>query len=137
MEPLNARRYEPAVPQPFDLDALSSRCMENPSVVLMVLDEFEAELRSEISEFQRHLAAADAARIAAIAHSLKGAAGTAGTTTLHRLAEDCELLAKQGDLDRIGRLLPSMISEMNRCLDSVPAARAKVAASREAPSTRL
>lgn len=110
-------------PHPLDIHELSDRCMGSASVAMLILDKFEKQLRSDLPEIERLLAARDAPTIAHAAHALKGAAGAVAATALRDLAAHIETLAKGDELDSIIDVVATLRAEVDRCIAYLPAAR--------------
>jgi HPt (histidine-containing phosphotransfer) domain-containing protein len=82
----------------LDLQGLCDRCMGNIELVRRVLDKFEQRLPEELVELERVLELGDAAKIALVAHRIKGNSSNVSAVGLQQAAEKIE------DLSRVGRV---------------------------------
>lgn len=67
-----------------------------------------------ISEMEQGLAAGDCAAIQHSAHQLKGGSGSIGALGLSGLAQQIELIAREGGVDGISPLLDQLKREFSR-----------------------
>lgn len=83
-----------------------------------ILNVFLKELDLQFSEIVACTQAGQTNRVEDIAHTLKSTSATFGATELTRLALDIEMAAKNGDVDRLELLCPTLQSciEMTRPL---------------------
>lgn len=122
--PCPDNRRGAGLPLPLAVDELAARCMGSVAVATLLLGKLENELPHDLREIEQHLAAGDAARVAGVVHSLKGAAGAVGAPLLQRLAAEIETLARQEQLGNVAQELTALRTEVERVLDYLPAARA-------------
>ncbi len=99
--------------------------MGNIAFAISLLDELAKTGEQRVEEIARHATANNSAAAAAVAHSLKGAAGIVTAGALQSLAAEIELAAKAGDLDKIMSQIEELRREMRQCLDYIPALRPK------------
>ncbi|GEM_PF-3180748 len=133
--PVSPAGHEGGTPPPFALTEFLERCMGNVEIATLLLGKFEKQLTTDVVAIQECLAARDTEQIARTAHALKGAAGAVAAATLLDLASEIESLSRSGQLDAIAGELSSLTSEVARCLDYLPAARAGLAAKAAGEST--
>jgi CheY-like chemotaxis protein/HPt (histidine-containing phosphotransfer) domain-containing protein len=87
----------------LDVDAGLVHSGHNGSTYLRVLRSFAAHYRNDLVRVVRDLADGETTRMRAVAHGLKGAAGTIGALRVHALAADLDAAVAQGD---VGSLAP-------------------------------
>ncbi len=103
----------PAV-SPFDADELVARCLGNLEFVQRVLAKFQERLDADLTELDEAVLAADAERIARVAHRLKGASANVAAHGLRQRAAGIEELARQRSLDEIPSELDELREEWSR-----------------------
>jgi len=111
---------------PLDVQALLDRCMRDVSVIIAVLERFEAQASDDLQRLTACIDERDARSTANIAHALKGAAGTISASTLCNVAAELEQMASAGDLDDAAARLGQLRFEVKRCLEYLPQARLAV-----------
>ena len=111
----------------IDAAALLSRCMDQASVALLVLDKFGRQLAADVERTRSSLRDGDAADLSRVSHSVKGAAGMVSARALCSIASDLEQAARACDLERAAALVRSLAAEADRCLAAIPEARAALA----------
>ncbi|MBX3356965.1 MAG: Hpt domain-containing protein [Phycisphaeraceae bacterium] len=114
---------QPPAPPPLAIKELSERCMGSADVAMLVLNMLEKQLRGDMPEIERLVAAQDAALVAKAAHALKGAAGAAAAPALHDLAAKIEMMAKGNQLALLSEIMVRLRAEVERCIGYLPAAR--------------
>ncbi len=121
---------QPTPRPPLNLAELSTRCMDNGAIARMLLEKFEAQLRRDLPEIERLAGAGDSARIAGIAHGLKGAAAAIAAHQLRELAAQIESHARTGRLDQIGLHVTALALEAERFAAFLPEARESLGSAR-------
>jgi HPt (histidine-containing phosphotransfer) domain-containing protein len=66
--------------------------------------------------------AADAQKIAFVAHSLKGAAASVSAEAVHQAASRLEQVAKAADFSRMEACIQAVSEEIAHCVDYLPKA---------------
>ena len=122
---------------PLILEEFSERCMGNPAIATVLLEKFEAQLHLDLEEMGQGLASGDGDRIACAAHALKGAAAAVAATAVRRAAAEVETLARDNRLDQLTTALPTLRSEIDRCVAYIPSARSALAGEEEHKSDSL
>ena len=105
---------------PFDIHALSARCMGNLEFAQCLLTDFANELPGHVDRIALTVHQGNAAAAAELAHCLKGAAGTITAEPLRLLAEAIELAGKAGDLARAASLVEQLGDEVQRSIQAIP-----------------
>jgi two-component system, sensor histidine kinase and response regulator len=103
---------------------------DGPALVGELIERFVVSIPVDLADLRAALRHGDAARVARIAHRLKGAAGAVGSSGMVSLCEHLELLARAGtispDLDLL-TLLEQEFDRVIRALDAVvPRRRSEV-----------
>jgi PAS domain S-box-containing protein len=109
----------PAVPEPvsavsFDEQALLKRLMSNRKLAETVVQAFVGDFALQMENLRQRLAEADAPGARRQAHSLKGAAATVSALGLREVAREMEDAGRDGNLSRVGQLMPSADQEFER-----------------------
>src|SRR5580692_4200267 len=74
----------------LDLQGLCDRCMGNLDLVERVLDKFEQRLPQELAELERELELGDSAKVALVAHRIKGNSSNVSAAGLQQAAAEVE-----------------------------------------------
>jgi HPt (histidine-containing phosphotransfer) domain-containing protein len=127
--PLNSPDSRVPESAPIVVAELSERCMGNALIAAMVLEKFEAQLRSDVPELEQRLRDGRADQFARIAHALK-AAGAAAAKAVYGLAARVEQTARESRLGSIATELDALKGEIARCLAYLPEARAALSGPR-------
>jgi HPt (histidine-containing phosphotransfer) domain-containing protein len=109
---------------PFSIEMLMDQCGGTKMVAEMVLDEFLNQVPTDTAEMEANLTSGDLLALSKAAHRLKGTAATLGASKLHPLCAALELAGKQGNAEESAKIYPELKAEAQRCVDSVPAAKA-------------
>jgi HPt (histidine-containing phosphotransfer) domain-containing protein len=109
------------------VDELAARCMGNATIAGMLLEKFEQQLRKDVESISARAAEHDAARLAGIAHALKGAAASVAAGDVRAAAARIEFLAREDSLDSIQREIELLRGEIDRCLAYLPEAKRELA----------
>ena len=79
--------------------------MKDRALARLVIEQFLASVPGQIESLETSLAAADAAAVRLVAHSLKGASANVGGERLRQAASALEQAAEAGDLHAAKRHL--------------------------------
>jgi len=107
----------------LDLQGLCDRCMGNLDLVQRVLDKFEQRLPEELAELERVLELGDAAKIALVAHRIKGSSSNVSAVGLHQAAAEIEDLSRAGQTADIDVRLRNLRAQWQRYVDCRPMLR--------------
>ena len=105
--------------KPGDEAIRSSLPTDDPEF-LEIAAEFVATLHARASDMRRALAAADASALVQLAHSLKGAGGTAGFGAFTEPAARMESSARSGDLAATKEAFAEVTAIIARIVVSAP-----------------
>ena len=95
---------------------------ENGAVLISELIKcFLASIPVDLAELRAALHQGDAIGVTRIAHRLKGAAGTVGSSGMVTLCEQLEVLARSGAIQPAGDLLPPLEQEFHRVIRALDA----------------
>ncbi|MBL8745863.1 MAG: Hpt domain-containing protein [Phycisphaerae bacterium] len=120
---LDPNNHPETASPPIDLDALFEQCMDDASIVGLVLDKLALQLASDLVRVDDSFRNFETDSIRRTAHALKGAAGAAGAALLESSAHAVELRAREGTLDAASDELNRLKQELLRCIDYVQTAR--------------
>jgi HPt (histidine-containing phosphotransfer) domain-containing protein len=118
----------------LDVWALCDRCMGNLDLVQRVLDKFETKLPEEMAELERMLDLEDAAKIALVAHRIKGNSSNVSATGLRHAAAEIEDLSRAGRVADARAHLDGLQDQWRRYVESRSELRASIASSAGAPA---
>jgi HPt (histidine-containing phosphotransfer) domain-containing protein len=113
----------------LDVWALCDRCMGNLDLVQRVLDKFETRLPEEMAELERVLELEDAAKIALVAHRIKGNSSNVSATSLRHAAAKIEELSRAGRVADARAQLDGLQDQWRRYAESRDELRASIAGS--------
>ncbi|MGO9111475.1 MAG: Hpt domain-containing protein [Thermoguttaceae bacterium] len=113
----------PSSAEVLDLQGLCDRCMGNLELVQRVLDKFEQRLPEELAELERVLELGDAAKIALVAHRIKGSSSNISAVGLHQAAAEIEDLSRAGQMADIHVRLRNLREQWQRYVDYRPTLR--------------
>ncbi len=105
---------EEAAAEVFGGEALLGRLMGDRQLAGRMLSAFLGDVPSQLNNLRRRLAEADAPGARSQAHTLKGAAATAGAEALRAVAMEMERAGTAGQLDRCREKLPRAWEEFER-----------------------
>jgi CheY-like chemotaxis protein/HPt (histidine-containing phosphotransfer) domain-containing protein len=105
---------EPQKATVFNQDAVLQRLMGDRRLAGAILRSFVTDCPSQLNGLRQRIAARDGAGACAQAHSLNGAAATAGAEALQALAVAIERACGDGELRRCAELLPHAVREFDR-----------------------
>lgn len=91
------------------------------SFVAEIVQMFREDTPPHLDELDASAAAGDAARLAKVAHGLKGSAGNFGAKGFRALTERIEALAKGGDLGAAPAAIAELRAEYARVIDALDA----------------
>ena len=101
-------------PSVFDAEGLLSRVDDDRSLFDEVVGEFLRETDRKAEALKEVDSQRDPARFVRLAHTLKGAAATAGAGRLSALSADIEHAARNGEMDAVNALLRRLDDEIAR-----------------------
>lgn len=102
--------------KPIRLNELMSRCMNKPSFVKTLLEEFELSVATLVTAASGTIAEGECERAAEALHALKGATATVSAAAFYQLAVVAETLAREGDIDSLQSVMPNLCRESVACL---------------------
>lgn len=100
------------------LSELGQRLGED--VLGQVLAIFRAKVPAQVREIEAAVAGGDAARVARLAHSIKGSAGNVGASRLLRAASALEATAREGTVEAAAELVANLGEELTSVLAALP-----------------
>jgi PAS domain S-box-containing protein len=109
---------------PMDPAALDKRCFGNQTLVNRLLAKFRDSALADIQALETEVYAANAQKIAFLAHRMKGYAATIAAEPLREAASKLDQLAKAGDFTRIEASFQAVRREALRCVDFLSKASA-------------
>ena len=122
----------------LDVRGLCDRCMGNLDLVQRVLDKFESRLPEELAELERMLELEDDAKVALVAHRIKGSSSNVSADGLRRAAAEIEEMSRAGRVTEVRAHLPDLHEQWRRYVDCRGLLRAAIAGSaRAAPDHPL
>jgi HPt (histidine-containing phosphotransfer) domain-containing protein len=98
----------------FDRDGLMTRLAGDSQLVQRVVSRFLGDMSGQLAALAEAVGNPDPNPVRLIAHSIKGAAASAGGVRLSETARNMELLAKAGDLEGTRRLMPELTAGLER-----------------------
>jgi CheY-like chemotaxis protein len=107
---------------PIDVAALLARSMGDAGFATETLQRFKIQARKDLALLQQSVESHIAPEAARLAHGLKGIAGHIGATSLRATAARIESLGNSADLDQIEQTLAELKTEIDRCIECIPAA---------------
>ncbi len=102
-----------------DLDDLVQRCMGDRAFAATILDKFAGQAADMLEELAEALDAEALERVAALAHTLKGASANVAAQDVSRLAAELEARGKSGDADEASAGLAALREQVTACLDYI------------------
>jgi HPt (histidine-containing phosphotransfer) domain-containing protein len=96
-----------------DVDELLARCMGNLEFAERVLGMLQERCAADIDDLDNAIAQQDVAKIASIAHRLKGAYANAAAATLKSRASELEEAARTGSLPEVEESWRSLREKWN------------------------
>lgn len=101
---------------PLDSEILLSYCMNNRSLALTLVKEFQRSGGEQVNRIVKSAMAGDSLEAAESAHSLKGASAIMGARGLNALACRIEATGGGSDAELVLELAMQLRREMDRCL---------------------
>jgi HPt (histidine-containing phosphotransfer) domain-containing protein len=102
---------------PVDLEAARRLAAGDEDLRAEIATIFVESWQQQRLDLRNALHARDCARIAQIAHTLKGASGTVGAATAQALAGELEALSRKGHQDRLNTLADELERELGRAAE--------------------
>ena len=109
-----------AQPQVIDLGDLLHRCLEKPQLAARVLTKFQETAGKLLTDLTKALESDDTQQAAGHAHTLKGAAGNIGATSLRSVATQIEQQCRVGAAAAAKTTLLALNLEATRCMVALP-----------------
>ena len=109
--------WQCATDGPFDFASLLVRCMGKQDFAERILHAFKGKVLGDLDALEGHVLAADAQKIAFVAHGLKGSAANVSAKGLHQAAAELEQVAKAADFGRVEACLEAVRREIRSCVD--------------------
>ena len=113
------------------------RVAGNEALYRKLLLDFHRDYAASVESTRAALAESRVADAERLVHTLKGVAGNIGATALHEAARELDDALRRGDLDEIGKLLPTTEGELRVVMEGLdPLAReaAQVRAAKAGPA---
>lgn len=107
-------------PITLDMDELVERCLGNLEFAERVLARFQQGFVGDLAELEEAVAAQDAAKVARLAHRLKGAAANVAAHGIRDRARAIESLARQPALDEVPQHLSALRAQWVRFSETLP-----------------
>ncbi len=124
-----ARVPDEATPQtlPFDREMLLQRCSGKAALAATILEKFEKQATSAMSELQQCVLDQDAEKLARTAHAIKGTAGIVAADTLRAAAARLEDIGREQTMELAGECLEQVGQEVERCVAYMTQVRTELA----------
>jgi Amt family ammonium transporter len=103
----------------INYESLLDRCMGDPQLVARIAGKFEAKSRQTWEQLSIEFKAGNAAEIARLAHSMKGAAANLSAIRLAELAAQIEHLGRAGDVATAETAVAQLGEELNKCREGL------------------
>jgi HPt (histidine-containing phosphotransfer) domain-containing protein len=113
----------------LDFKGLCDRCMGNLDLLQRVLDKFDKRIPEELVELERVLELEDAAKIALVAHRIKGNSSNVSATGLWKAAGEIEDLGRAGRVADIHAHVKDLREHWRRYVDRRGSQRSRAAGS--------
>lgn len=104
------------VQSPIDFSQLRRRCMGNPTLVSLLLEQFRQSVPPSIAEIERLVQVGDTVAVSDAAHSLRGAAGIIAARPVADIAGRLEDAGRSGRTDHCRHLVGELRTAVDRCL---------------------
>jgi HPt (histidine-containing phosphotransfer) domain-containing protein len=108
LEPGYATTVPDGSPTPLNCEKLLSYFGDQPSTIAKLLALFTEEARADMADLVKACKTMNSARIASLAHRVKGAAGSIGAEPLRVEAAHLETLGRSGELKEAGDCIARM-----------------------------
>ena len=109
--------FNPIDAEVLDWQELCERCLGNLDLVARVLGKFEQRLPAELAELERAVEVGDAAKIALVAHRIKGNSSNVSAAGLQQAAAEIEDLGRAGRVAEIPARVRNVRQEWQRYID--------------------
>jgi HPt (histidine-containing phosphotransfer) domain-containing protein len=106
--------------EPIRLGELLERCMGKATIAKRVLEVFQKQAGEYLAKVEESAGKADAAGLAKMAHTLKGAAANVSAEGIRRCAAELERMGMAGQLKGIEQAMAPLREEVGRCLEHAP-----------------
>lgn len=116
----------PGTGSPVCLDTLRAQSMDDDVLALRLLDTLARQAERDLAALAQLDPAADAPRLAALAHALKGAAGAVGAHPVMHAARAADDAART-TAAAVPDALAALRAELRRLLDALPDLRRTLA----------
>jgi two-component system sensor histidine kinase/response regulator len=111
-----------SVAPPVDISTALQSVNGDQTLLVELFEAFQQDYPKQLIELQDTIDAADAKRMAQVAHSLKGAVGYFGAQTVHTLAYRLETMGRQAELEGASAVLQQLERELERLSALFPSA---------------
>lgn len=99
---------------PFDRASLMDRLLDDDDLVRELVDAFLVDTPEQVSALEAAFAAGDIHQTERLAHRIKGAAANLSACRLQQVAGALEFIARAGNHEEAGKLVPLMGEEFAR-----------------------
>ena len=106
-------------PHPLDVHKFLEELCGQPELIHRLLHVFQAEAQKDIDSLEAALNARDIAKVATLAHRLKGSAATIGADSVGTEAAQIERFGQQGNLQLVQDHLSNLRQEFESFCDYV------------------
>ncbi|WP_305731799.1 ATP-binding protein [Trichlorobacter ammonificans] len=103
----------------FNCEEFLERMGGEPSFLPPLVEVFLTTVPQQVQELEQLLAAGEHATAHRVAHTIRGAAGNMGAELLQQVAAQMERAGKNGDFERMKRLLPSLRQQLERTVQAM------------------
>jgi HPt (histidine-containing phosphotransfer) domain-containing protein len=110
--------------EPFDRASLMDRLLEDDDLVRELVEAFLDDTPVQVSALEAAFAAGDILQTERLAHRIKGAAANLSACRLQQVAHALELIARAGNREEAGQLVPLMGAEFLRAKQAMLASLA-------------
>ncbi len=118
-------KRETAVSLSFDVDEMRQRLGDDDELIADVIHMFIEDCPRTVQAITAALDIADAARVRALAHALKGSAGTLSAHRVAHAAHALEALGDSNDMVAARGQFPSLVAEVDRLIGMLQAFQAR------------
>jgi two-component system sensor histidine kinase/response regulator len=98
----------------FDFTVLSEQLMNDESMIKEIITVFLEDTPNEIKSIRNAISLKDAEKVRNAAHSIKGAAGSIGASSLQELARQLESAGKNSDIELAGSIFSQFEQEFDK-----------------------
>ena len=111
--------HAPTSDQPVDLECALNWVDGDRELLAELVDIFVQDCPARLEELRESIAAGDARRAHRVAHGLKGSVTGFGAESARNLAQQIELMAKDGNLAEAADALSALEKELARVLEGL------------------